>query len=146
MTRLAIAVGFLLLASIAAASELDTIKAETNLEKRSDKALEYADGQFEAATQAYSAGDFKKSMSALDDTLAGVELSYDSLRATGKSPRRSPKYFKHAELRTRELLRRLRDFSDAVSFEDRPAVDKVVKRIQQIHDDLIESIMTKKRK
>ncbi len=146
MTRLAIAVGFLLLASVAAAGDLDTIRAETNLEKRSDKALEYADGQFDAATQAYSAGEFKKSMSALDDTLAGVELSYDSLQATGKSPRRSPKYFKHAELRTRELLRRLRDFSDAVSFEDRPAVDKVVKRISQIHDDLLESIMTKKRK
>lgn len=146
MTMLPI-IGLSLLVGLgAAASDLDAIKAEPNLEKRSDRALQYAGSQFEAAAAAYSAGDFKNSMAALDEVLAAVELSHASLQETGKSPRRSPKHFKRAEVRTRELGRKLRDFSESVSYEDRAAVEKVRKRVQEIHDELLEGIMSKGKK
>ena len=52
-----------------------------------------------------------------------VELAHTSLNQTGKNPRKSPKYFKQAEIATRDLLRRLDSFQGEMSFDDRPMLD-----------------------
>jgi len=67
-----------------------------------------------------------------------------SLNQTGKNPSRSPKHFKYAELKTRELLRKLDGFRDEMSVADRPAVDRVIGTVQKIHDALLEGVMGKK--
>ena len=142
MHRIAVA---LILAFVCHAGELDGIKAEANLEKRSDRALEYANREISEARQAYSAGDLNKTREALDEARSAVELSYASLEATGKNPRRSPKHFKRAEMQIREMLRRLRGIEDEFSVEDRGLVQKVEQRLQEIHDELLSGIMTKKK-
>jgi hypothetical protein len=124
---------------------LDAIKAEPNLEKRSERALDNADREIDSARKAYAAGDLNSTRQALQNVRASVELSYDSLQETGKNPRRSPKYFKRAEVRIREMLRRLRGLEDEFSVEDRAPVQEVEKRLQEIHDDLLTGIMTKKK-
>jgi hypothetical protein len=138
---IAVALAFV---TVMSASELDAIKAEPNLEKRSDKALKFAADQIDAATSAYAAGDVEKSKAALQDTLDAVELAYASLKETGKNPRRSPKHFKRAEVRTREMLRRMHSIETDFSVDDRGMIEKVEARVQQIHDELLASIFKKK--
>jgi hypothetical protein len=65
------------------------------------------------------------------------------LRQTGKNPSRSPKHFKYAELKTRDLLRKLDSFREAMSVTDRPVVDRVIGAVQKIHDALLDGIMGK---
>ncbi len=73
-----------------------------------------------------------------------MELSFQSLEETGKSARNN-KYYKRAELRTRELLRRLDGLRDLVGFEERSLVEKVRDRVAEVHDDLLKGIMSKKK-
>jgi hypothetical protein len=133
------------LAVVATAGDLETIKAEPNLEKRSDRALKNAAAEIKAASTAYAAGDLDKTRAALQEALDSVELSYESLKERGKNPRRSPKHFKRAEVATREMLRRLDGIETQFSVDDRPMLDKVKTRIQQIHDELLTSLFRKKK-
>src|SRR6266516_3692564 len=92
---------------LALAFDLAAVKSEVNLEKRSDRALDNANLALDAARDAYTKGDFDESQAQLDEVGESVDLAYESLSKTGKDPRRDPKWFKRAEMRTRELLRRL---------------------------------------
>ena len=127
------------------ALDLNAIRNEPNLEKRSDLALDYANTALDAARDAYNAGDDAKWQSSLKEVTESVELSWHSLTDSGKYARNNG-HFKHAELKTRELLRRLDGLRDLVSSDDRAAVEKVRARVAEIHDDLIQGIMGKKKK
>jgi predicted lipoprotein len=129
------------------AEDLAAAKAEPNLEKRSRLALNNADAAFKAAQDAYlKNGDAQLTSASLDEVAQSVGLAYESLRATGKNPSKSPKYFKLAEIRTRELLRQLGDFRERMSALDRDVVDGVRASIQKVHDELLAGIMSPKKK
>ena len=74
-----------------------------------------------------------------------AQLSYDSLVATGKDPRRNSNPFKDAEKSTRQILRRLDSLSDLMSAFDRSAVEPAQRTVSDIHDKLIIGIMGKKK-
>ena len=134
-----------LLLTLLLALDLAGIKAEPKLEKRSELALKYADSQVDAAREAYKKGDMEGSRAALGEVESGVKLSYESLVATGKDPRRSSKPFKDAEKSTRQILRRLDGLHDLMSDFDRGAVDPIRRTVSDIHDQLITGIMGKTR-
>jgi hypothetical protein len=75
-----------------------------------------------------------------------VELAETSLHETGKNPRKSPKWFKRAEGSTRDLLRRLDSFQQAMDAADRPMLDAVKAKVQQVHDDLLLGVLEGKQK
>jgi len=127
-----------------ALADIASIKAEPDLEKRSELALTNADEQVDAARQAYGAADMKAQQAALDEIRESVETSFDALERTNKAPRKS-KYYKRAELKVQALLRRLRTFEDDVSVDDRSAVESVIRKLQEIHDQLLIEIMSKKK-
>ena len=136
------ALGFLALTSVLRA-DLSQVRAEPNLEKRSELALEYANAALNQAKKAYeeTSTDFPTQM---DEVRQAVELSYQSLHDTGKAARRSPKYFKRAEMRMRALIKRLDNLEREVGLEDRLPVDEAKKRIIQVHDQVLFDIMSKK--
>src|SRR5438552_5288304 len=134
-----------LLLTLLLALDLTGIKTEPKLEKRSELALHYADTQLDAARDAYKKGDVDASKAALAEVEAGVQLSYDSLMATGKDPRRNSRPFKDAEKSIRQILRRLDSLSDLMSAFDRGAVEPVSRTVSDIHDRLITGIMGKKK-
>ena len=80
----------------------------------------------------------------MEELRDSVDLAYQSLVDSGKSARRSPKFFKRAELKTRELMRRLEGLVQAVDSDDRTFVESVRDRVSKVHDDLIKDIMQKK--
>lgn len=129
--------------ALALALDLAGVKSEPNLEKRSELALDYANQALDAARESYSHGEFEKTQAQLDEVGASVDVAYQALEKTGKDPRRNPKFFKRAELRTRELLRRLDSMLQTVSYSDREPVEKLHARVAEVHDNLLEGIMSK---
>jgi hypothetical protein len=133
---------FLLL--LVAYGDIAAVKSEPDLGRRSELALANADKQVDAAKQAYTGGDDKAEQQALIEMRELVDVSYDALEHSNQAPRKS-KYYKNAELKLRALLRRLSSFRDQVSFESRDAVDNVIKRVSDVHDELLSAIMSKKK-
>jgi hypothetical protein len=128
-------------------ASLDAAKAEPNLEKRSSLALDNAASALKAAQDAYLAqNDMKQVAASLEEVSASVELAYDSLEQTHKVPSKSPKFFKKAEIETRELLRRIDDLRDQMGVDDRETLDKVRATVQKVHESLLEGIMGGKKK
>src|ERR1700733_13081438 len=125
------------------AFDLTTVKSEPNLERRSELALDHANLTLDAARDDYNAGDLGKTQTELEEMCDSVDLAYESLSDTGKDPRRDPKFFKRAELRTRELLRRLESLAPSMSAVDRGTLEKIRSRVSTVHDNLLNGIMTK---
>ena len=140
------AVLFTLLTANLWAVDLASIQQEPNLERRSQLAMDYAGTALDAARTAYQSSDLEKTKTSLSEVGAAVDLAYDSLQQTGKDARRDSKFFKRAELSTRQLLRRIEGLAESMSFEDRAAAEKVRDRIAAIHDDLLQGIMAKRKK
>lgn len=130
----------------AAAGDLGTVRAEPNLEKRSGKALDNAAAALKSARDAYDKGDSAAVAAAAAEISDSVELAWTSLQQTGKNPRRSPKWFKRAEIATRDLARRVENFQLEMSYTDRAVLDPVKAKIHQVHDDLLVGLMEGKRK
>jgi len=127
-------------------ADLKQALAEPNLDKRAKLALENASAAYQAARGAYDKGENTQTSAAIAEIEESVELAYTSLTKTGKDPRRSPKWFKYAEIETRSLLRRLETFQQQMSFSDREMLDKTKAKVQQVHDDLLVGLMEGKRK
>jgi hypothetical protein len=124
--------------------DLAMVKAEPDLEKRSELALANADQQIDTARKAYDSGDNPALKAALDEVAESVDLSYDALRQTHKVPRKN-KYYKRAELKVTAMLRRLAGLRDEVGYESRPLVEAAYKKLSDIHDNLLADIMSRKK-
>ena len=131
----------LLCSGLLGAADLASVKAEPNLEKRSEKALIFAGEILTAMRAELDRNDVEKIKDQLREFQGAVDLSVDSLKATGKNARRNPKYFKRAELRLRDLLRRLETFKRDMSFDDRPVLDGVLEHMGKKIDELVEATL-----
>jgi hypothetical protein len=131
----------LLCSGLLAGADLASVKAEPNLEKRSEKALVFAGEILTAMRAELDRNDVEKIKDQLKEFQGAVDLSVDSLKATGKNARRNPKYFKRAELRLRDLLRRLETFKRDMSFDDRPVLDGVLEHVGKKIDELVEATL-----
>ena len=134
-----------LIALLLAFADISGVKTETNLEKRSDLALQNANRAIDEARSAYQGGDLKKTDARLNEVRESVDVSLDALESSGKKPRNS-KYYKQAEIRLRQMLRRLAGFRDEMSVEDRKPLDDAATRLQEVHDRLLSEIMSKKKR
>jgi hypothetical protein len=127
-------------------ADSEEARAEPNLEKRSNLALANAVTALKSARDAYRAGEPEMAMAKIGEVQQSVELGYDSLTKTGKDPRKSPKWFKKAEIATRDLLRSMESFEREMSFSDRTMLEEVREQVQQIHDNLLTGLMEGKHK
>ncbi len=125
-------------------ADLAIVRSEPNLEKRSEKALENANRAIDEARAAYKNSEMSTFEALLHEVQESTELSYQSLEDTGKAARRSPKYFKRAEMKMHSLAKRLDGLSMEVNLEQRPEVDAVKKTVSDLEDKLVFEIMTRK--
>jgi hypothetical protein len=125
---------------------LDAARAEPNLEKRSALAMDNALAAVKDIRPAYNAGDLEKVRAKAREVEESVGLAYDSLEQTGKNPRRSPRWFKRAEIESNELLRSLDALQRDMSFQDRSILDQTKEKVQQVHEDLLTGLMGGKKK
>jgi hypothetical protein len=134
------ALAFLLLAGGPLLADLKRALAEPNLEKRSGLALANASAALKSARAAYDKGDNDEVAKDAAEVLESVDLAVTSLEQSGKNPRRSD-WFKKAEISTRDLTRRIESFQEEMSYLDRPLLDKLKARVQQVHDELLLGVM-----
>ena len=135
---------FLVLNDTLAFADLAAVKDETDLNRRSELALMNADEKIDAARQAYQAGNEAAEAADIQEVADSVALSYASLEQTHSAPRKS-RYYKRAELKVSALMRRLSGFRDEVNFDFRPHVDAALKKLSDIHDELLSDIMSKRK-
>jgi hypothetical protein len=124
-------------------ADLDAVKAEVNPVRRVELALDYANESLDKAKSLYANAEYAKSKEAVTQVQQGAELSYESLRATGKDPRKNSRDFKRFEQRIQALVRRLKGFSLEVSVEDREQIRKVETRLEDINDEIVSGIFRK---
>jgi len=142
MNRILPAVLCLIFALVPAAqADLKAALAERDLGKRSKLALDNAAETLKAARTALQAGENEKIAAAAAEMKESVDLAYDSLKSTGKDPRKSPKWFKHAEIATRDLLKKLDTLQQDMNFQDRSVLSELKTRLQQVHDELLVGLM-----
>ncbi len=127
-------------------ADLKAALAERDLGKRSKLALDNAGAALKEAREAYQTGEDKALAAAALEIEESVSLAWDSLESTGKNPRKSPRWFKQAEIETRNLLKKLDTLQHDMGFEDRPVLDKAKARLQKVHDDLLKGVMEGKGK
>lgn len=128
------------------AADLQKVMEEPNLERRSKLALDNATEAYQAAKADYEKGDHTRVAADVKEIQDSVDLAYKSLQDTGKDPRKHSKWFKRAEIDTRDLLRHLDAFQRDMSFEDRPMLEQLINRVQKVHDDLLLGLMEGKPK
>jgi len=128
-----------------AAADLDAVKKEPDLLKRSEMALEVAADALKHARELPAEGgsvsDLQKDM---DTLVQGVELSLQALHDTGKHPNKLSKYYKKGELRTREMIKHLENLSQAIAFDNRPPAEKAHDRLVVLHDEYLFGVMSGK--
>ena len=122
-------------------ADLKAALAEHDLGRRSKLALDNAGSALKVAREAYQQGDTKALSTAAKEIQESVDLAWDSLESTGKNPRKSPRWFKQAEIETRNLLKKLETLQHDMGFEDRPLLDNAKARLQKVHDDLLTGLM-----
>ncbi len=135
-----------LAAAFPAHADLKRAMAEPNLEKRSRLALENARTAYQAARDAVQKGDMDQLKASAQEVQDSVDLAYQSLEQTGKNARSSPRYFKSAEQETSDLARRLDSLQQDLDYQDRPLLDKVKARVQEVHDSLLLQLVEGKKK
>ena len=138
----------LLLLAVAAclsADSLDLVRAEPNLEKRAEKALKASETSFAVARKAAQEARLEDETKALGEVRAAIELAMQSLKASGKDPRRSPKYFKKAEITIRKLMRQLGDLEFSKGVDERKPITDLIAYLRGEHDEILVGIMTKKK-
>ena len=144
--RLTVVLGLLLAATGLVRANLDQARAEPNLERRSALAMDNAKAALKDAREAYNSGDLPLVTAKLTEIQESVELSYESLVQTKKDPRKSPKWFKRAEIESRDLLRSMDTLQHDMSIDDRGMLDKIRETVQRVHDDLLTGLMEGKRR
>lgn len=132
--------------AVLAAQDLDTVRNEQNLARRSQRALEFAGREMATAQKIVKDFGSKSDLqAALDNVVAGSELALQALRETGRPPRRLSREYKRGELKTRDLIRRLEDLDKALSLDDRPMTEAALKKVARIHEDFLLGVMGQKR-
>ncbi|BDC52532.1 hypothetical protein F183_A48470 [Bryobacterales bacterium F-183] len=123
--------------------DLDSVKAEQNPERRAEYALDHAHNMLDTARSLYKEAKYDRFEGAVLEIGDSVQLCQDSLKATGKDPRKNSKQFKKMEQRIQLLIRRLKSMESEVSVDDRPVVKKVVARLEEINEEIVNGIFTK---
>ena len=126
-------------------TSLDRIRAVPEMAARAKQALDFAVARLDAAAQAFKADDPAAGRLALDDVGAAVELAVESLDATGKHPRRNPRHFKNAEIRTRRMLGQIRQLRLRAYQGDQPDFDRLIERVEAGNRKLLLGIMSPKK-
>lgn len=133
-----------LVAATCFAADLDAVRAEPNLEKRSEKALHNANAAVDRARNAHETGTEAAFKAGLQEIQDSIRLAKESLDKSGKNARRNPKYFKRAEQALRRLGRRLDTLRLELSVDDRAPVEALMREADTTRDQIVEAIMGRK--
>lgn len=130
-----------------AAAGLDDVKQEKDLSKRSERSLAYAESAMKRAQGLVAnMGSRAELEKELEEVAEACKLALDSLKETGKPPRKLGRQYKRGELKTREILRQLEDLALALGIGDRAPAEKARDAVTSIHDEFLLGVMGQSKK
>ena len=115
---------------------LPELKAKADAAHGGDQAklcLRYARAELEYANQLFTKGDVEQAQAAISSVMDYVHKSALAATASGKR-------LKQTEIELRELEKRMKDIGDSLDVEDRPAVLKYVKEIEELRTGLLQAM------
>jgi len=127
-------------------ASLDAVKAESNPEKRARLATDHARASVKRVAEFYREGKREEGTALLREIQQAVELTQESLEATGKPAHKMTKHYKRAEIQTRRLLGELDDLDRKLDYDEREELQAVRARVEQVNRELLMAIMAKKKK
>ncbi len=126
------------------AQSLDSIRPIPDAEKRYQMAFDVASRALDDARGAHKDSKPMDTKQFLDEAAEATEFALSSLEAMGKPPYKNTKNYKKAELRTREMLRRIETLLKDASVDDRDALQSAQNRVNTVHEKVLEGVMSKK--
>jgi hypothetical protein len=122
------------------AIDLAAVKAEPDLVKRANRALDYAFEQLAEARKLTSDGSAEALKKTAEEVTAGIDLMVE----TFSQARRRTGDMKKAEIRLHDLIRRLETLRQDAPFDERPVIEAVEKRARASNEKLLELVMGKR--
>jgi hypothetical protein len=119
-------------------SAADEVKNESNPGKRSELSIEAANRTLDEARAAYLSGNSKKGDSEMLDVQNLADECLSSVQEANKY-----RYWKKAELKVRQLTRRVETLSDDLGYDQRGKAQELRAHLDQIHDKLLAGVMRK---
>jgi hypothetical protein len=119
-------------------SFLSELRSEHDPSKRSELALNFADEAFASAKAQYDKGEVQRGDELLDQMTAALQECAASLDSAHKT-----KYYKRAEMKVAYLQRRMQGLLDELGAEERGWAEVTNRKIDEIHDKLLEGVMRK---
>jgi hypothetical protein len=127
-------------------ASLDAVKGEADPEKRARIATDYARAAVKRVAEFYREGKRDEGAALLGEIQEAVELTQQSLEATGKPAHKMTKHYKRAEIQTRRLMGELDDLDRKLGYDERDALLAVRARIEEVNQNLLMAIMARKKK
>jgi len=134
----------LLLAAGVATAQTDSVKTQPDPNKRAELAVDQADRDLGVAREDWRNGDWNAALSALDEVKQSAELANTSLGETTQPPRNN-RHYKNVEVKFSNLIRKVDAFRLEVDYEQREAVNRIETRLQELHEHILDAVMTKRR-
>lgn len=125
------------LTTAAVAAQVDP-RDEHDPGKRSEKFLETAEAAFDNARSAYAKDDVHTGDAQLDEMMTALQNCVSTLQPVHKS-----RLYKRAEMRVAFLQRRLQSLLDEISITQRGWAEQTGRKLEDIHDKLLEGAMKK---
>jgi hypothetical protein len=113
-------------------------------EKVYQASLDKAYNSIDSARAANEAGRYQEAIQIVESVAEDVESALATLEAMPKPAYKNHKNYKRAEIRTREILRRLDTFINDCAIDEREAMQPHRARINKVHDKLLAGVMSKK--
>jgi hypothetical protein len=128
--------------SAARDESVDELKARTQNALPQDRpglCVQIAERQLHNADKLYRDGDPEMARGAVEDVVVYSEKARDSAVETKK-------HLKNVEISVRKIAERLRDIKRTISFEDQPAVEHAVQRLEEVRTSLLKQMFSKEKK
>jgi hypothetical protein len=119
-------------------SATDEVRNQPNPGKRSEVAIEAANRSLDEARESYLGGDSKKGDSEIKEVEALADECLSSVEQANKY-----RYWKKAELKIRQLTRRVESLTDDLGYDQRAKAQELRAHLDQIHDKLLAGVMRK---
>jgi hypothetical protein len=99
-------------------------------EDRAELGIRIAQHQLHNADRLYSEGRAEPAVAAVDDIVAYSEKARDAATQTNKR-------LKNVEIDVRKIADKLRDIKRTLAFEDQPAVEQAIRRLEDVRTTLL---------
>jgi hypothetical protein len=143
--RIALTLLLLALASVYGAAKEETVDqlkarlASARPEDRSELCIRIAQQELRNADKFYLDGKVEEGRAAVDDIVIYSEKARDAALQTKKR-------LKNVEIDVRKIADKLRDVKRTLSFDDQPAVEQAIRRLEDVRTSLLQEMFAKEKK